>query len=110
MVSDSTNTTATVAGNASSRAYRGARLLRHNGREVFLTGVNFGNVQFLPFEGNPYGYPAAELRGILQAGLADIAATGANSIRFLLHIDGSRSPTWGPAGVSFYKFGGTYRR
>lgn len=102
VVPDSTNTTAAVpaAGNASSRASNGARLLRHNGKEVFLTGVNLGNVQFLPFEGNPYGYLAAELQGILQAGLAEVAATGANSIRFWLHIDGSRSPTWGPAEVS----------
>jgi hypothetical protein len=52
-------------------------------------------VQFLPFEGNPYGYTAAEMRGILDTNFADIAATGANSVRFWLHIDGSRSPTWG---------------
>jgi hypothetical protein len=25
------------------------RLLKHNGEEIFLTGVNLGNVQFLPF-------------------------------------------------------------
>lgn len=73
-----------------------AGLLKHNGHPIFLTGVNIGNVQFIPFEGNPYGYPADRLRGILGQALADIAATGANSIRFWLHIDGSRSPAWGP--------------
>jgi hypothetical protein len=70
-------------------------LLQHNGRELFLTGVNLGNVQFLPFEGNPYGVPADELRSVLDKALGEIAATGANSVRFWLHIDGSRSPTWG---------------
>lgn len=71
------------------------RLLQHNGQNIFLTGVNLGNVQFLPFEGNPYGYTAAEMRGILDANFADISATGANSVRFWLHIDGSQSPSWG---------------
>jgi hypothetical protein len=70
-------------------------MLQHNGRDIFLTGVNLGNVQLLPFEGNPYGLPAAELRSLVGSTLADIAATGANSVRIWLHIDGSRSPSWG---------------
>jgi hypothetical protein len=70
-------------------------MLQHNGKDIFLTGVNLGNVQFLPFEGNQYGMPAAELRSMLGRALADISATGANSVRFWLHIDGRRSPTWG---------------
>jgi hypothetical protein len=70
-------------------------MLQHNGRDIFLTGVNLGNVQLLPFEGNPYGLPAAELRSLVNSALAEIAATGANSVRFWLHIDGSRSPSWG---------------
>jgi hypothetical protein len=70
-------------------------MLQHNGRDIFLTGVNLGNVQFLPFEGNPYGMPAAELRRVLNQALAEIAATGANSVRFWLHIDGSRGPSLG---------------
>lgn len=73
-----------------------AQLLAHQGQSLFLTGMNLGNVQFLPFEGNPYGYTADQMRGILAAALRDIAATGSNSIRLWLHIDGSRSPAWGP--------------
>jgi hypothetical protein len=75
-------------------------MLQHNGRDIFLTGVNLGNVQLLPFEGNPYGLPAAELRSMVDSALAEIAATGANSVRFWLHIDGSRSPSWGIDQVS----------
>lgn len=70
-------------------------LIRHNGQDLFLTGVNIGSIQFLPFEGNPYGYSAGQMRAVLNNALADIAATGANSVRFWLHIDGSRSPNWG---------------
>jgi len=71
------------------------QLLTHRGQSLFLTGMNLGNVQFLPFEGNPYGYTADQMRGILAGALRDIAATGSNSIRLWLHIDGSRSPAWG---------------
>jgi hypothetical protein len=70
-------------------------MLRHNGKDIFLTGVNLGNVQFLPFEGNPYGYTPDQMCSVLATAFADIAATGANSFRFWLHIDGSRSPSWG---------------
>ncbi|WIA16053.1 hypothetical protein OEZ85_012780 [Tetradesmus obliquus] len=70
-------------------------LLQHNGRNLFLTGVNLGDVQFLPFEGNQYGLTADALRSVLDQAFAEIAATGANSVRFWLHIDGRRSPSWG---------------
>jgi hypothetical protein len=57
--------------------------------------VNLGNVHFLPLAVNPYGYSPERMRAVLDAGLADIAATGANCIRLWLHIDGRLSPTWG---------------
>jgi hypothetical protein len=68
--------------------------LTHNGQELFLTGVNLGNVQFLPFAGNPYGYSVQQMQSLLQVAFAELAAAGANSVRFWLHIDGSRSPAW----------------
>jgi hypothetical protein len=92
---DTDSVLAAAAARPRSTAPTSAGLLKHNGEDIFLTGVNLGNVQFLPFEGNPYGYTAAEMRNILDTNFADIAATGANSVRFWLHIDGSRSPTWG---------------
>jgi hypothetical protein len=66
-----------------------------DGQRAFLSGVNLGNVHFVPFAANPYGYTAARMRAILDGALADIAATGANSVRFWLHIDGRTSPSWG---------------
>jgi hypothetical protein len=67
-------------------------LFDHRGQKLFLTGVNIGNVQFLPFEGNPYVHSADELRNMLRKAFADLKASGLNSYRFWLHIDGSRSP------------------
>lgn len=71
------------------------QLFQHQGQALFLTGVNLGNVQLLPFDGNPYGYSAAELKVKLKEAFAALHAAGANSFRVWLHIDGSRSPTFG---------------
>ncbi len=69
-------------------------LFEHNGQKLFLVGENLGNVQFLPFAQSPYVHSGPELKGILRAAFQDLAASGANSIRFWLHIDGSQSPLW----------------
>ena len=72
----------------------GPRLLEHRGKKLFLTGVNLGNVQFLPFNRSPYTHSPEELKEMLKKAFADLSASGVNSIRFWLHIDGSLSPTW----------------
>jgi len=69
-------------------------LFEHNGRKLFLVGENLGNVQFLPFDKSPYVHSGPELKSILRASFQDLAASGANSFRFWLHIDGSQSPLW----------------
>ncbi len=72
-------------------------LIEHNGKKLFLTGVNLGNIQLLPFKDAPYVHSEAELKSMLRKAFADLKASGANSFRFWLHIDGSRSPSFGPA-------------
>ncbi len=67
-------------------------LFEHKGRKIFLTGVNLGNVQLLPFKNAPYSHSETELKDMLRKAFADLQASGANSFRFWLHIDGSRSP------------------
>ncbi len=68
------------------------QLFEHRGQKIFLTGVNLGNVQFLPFQNNPTIHKPDELRAMLRKAFADLSASGVNSYRFWLHIDGSRSP------------------
>ncbi|HET9240799.1 MAG TPA: hypothetical protein VFO10_26275 [Oligoflexus sp.] len=75
-------------------------LFEHKGQKIFLTGVNLGNVQFLPFRNAPYSHSEAELKEMLRKAFADLKATGANSFRFWLHIDGSRSPSFTNGQVS----------
>ncbi len=77
-------------------------LFEHRGKKLFLTGVNIGNIQFLPFSQSTYTHSAAELKEILRKAFADLKASGTNSVRFWLHIDGSQSPTWatGESGAS----------
>jgi len=75
-------------------------LFEHKGRKIFLTGVNLGNVQFLPFRDAPYNHTEAELKELMKKAFADLKATGANSFRFWLHIDGSRSPLFQRGQVS----------
>jgi hypothetical protein len=75
-------------------------LFEHKGQKIFLTGVNLGNVQFLPFRNAPYTHSEAELKELLRKAFADLRATGANSFRFWLHIDGSRSPSFTNGQVS----------
>ncbi|HYX36422.1 MAG TPA: hypothetical protein VE954_25225 [Oligoflexus sp.] len=75
-------------------------LFEHRGQKIFLTGVNLGNVQFLPFRNAPYAHTEAELKELLRQAFADLKATGANSFRFWLHIDGSRSPQFQNGQVS----------
>lgn len=84
---------------ATTAAPSTANLITHNNQSLFLTGVNLGNVIFVPFANNSYGLTAQQMRDTLSAAFADIAATGANSIRFWLHIDGSASPSWGTVQV-----------
>ncbi len=73
----------------------GPELLEHKGQKVFLTGTNIGNVQFIPFRNSPYAHSEAELKAMLRKAFADLKDSGANSFRFWLHIDGSRSPSFG---------------
>jgi hypothetical protein len=75
-------------------------LFEHKGQKIFLTGVNLGNVQFLPFRNAPYAHSEAELKDMLRKAFADLRASGANSFRFWLHIDGSRSPSFANGQVS----------
>lgn len=75
-------------------------LFEHQGKKIFLTGVNLGNVQFLPFRTAPYTHTEAELKDLMRKAFADLHATGANSFRFWLHIDGSRSPLFQAGQVS----------
>jgi hypothetical protein len=71
-----------------------------DGRPLFMYGVNIGNVKFLPFSrATQYSQSPAELRSILEGALRDISETGANTVRFWLHIDGSSSPEFGPDGL-----------
>jgi hypothetical protein len=71
-----------------------------DGRQLFMYGVNLGNVKFLPFSrATQYSQSPAELRAILEGALRDISETGANTVRFWLHIDGSSSPDFGPDGL-----------
>ncbi|MCX6131461.1 MAG: hypothetical protein NTX25_20670, partial [Proteobacteria bacterium] len=74
-------------------------LFEHKGRKLFLTGVNLGNVQFLPFRNAPYAQSEAEIKDLLRKAFADLKASGANSFRFWLHIDGSRSPSFSKNGL-----------
>ncbi len=69
-------------------------LFEHKGQKIFLTGVNLGNVQFLPFRNAPYTHSEAELKEMLRTAFSDLKKSGANSFRFWLHIDGSRSPSF----------------
>ncbi|MCX6127764.1 MAG: hypothetical protein NTX25_01710 [Proteobacteria bacterium] len=69
-------------------------LFEHRGQKIFLTGTNLGNVQFIPFRNSPYTHSEAELKDMLRKAFADLKASGANSFRFWLHIDGSRSPSF----------------
>ncbi len=75
-------------------------LFEHQGQKIFLTGVNLGNVQFLPFRNAPYTHSEAELKEMLRNAFADLKKSGANSFRFWLHIDGSRSPSFQKGRVS----------
>ncbi len=69
----------------------------HNNKEIFLTGVNLGNVHLFPFEQNPYGLSSDELKETLVTAFSDLKNAGANSYRVWLHIDGSKSPSFNQA-------------
>ncbi len=69
-------------------------LLEHKGKKIFLTGVNLGNVNFLPFRNNPYSASPEEIKNLLRKAFKDLAESGVNSYRFWLHIDGSRTPSF----------------
>ncbi len=74
-------------------------LFEHRGKHIFLTGVNIGNVQFIPFKDNPYGSSEEEMRNLLRNAFKDLAASGVNSYRFWLHVDGSRNPSFDSKGT-----------
>jgi hypothetical protein len=77
---------------------KGQQLFTHKGKDLFLTGVNIGNVQFLPFSRAPYTHNEKELKQILVNAFKDLKDSGVNSIRFWLHIDGSENPEWSDKG------------
>ena len=65
----------------------------------FLLGYNMGNVRFLPFARAPLNHTADQLRAMIHDALDDMADSGANAVRFWLHIDGSTNPEFGPDGL-----------
>ena len=60
------------------------QLFEHRGQKLFLTGVNLGNIQFLPFKNAPYTHSESELKDLLRKAFADLKASGVNSFRFWL--------------------------
>lgn len=75
-----------------------SQLFEHRGKQIFLTGVNIGNIQFIPFRGNPYGKSEEEMKNLLRAAFKDLSQSGVNSYRFWLHVDGSRNPSFDLSG------------
>ncbi|MFW7379644.1 MAG: hypothetical protein ACOH5I_12600 [Oligoflexus sp.] len=83
-------------------------LIEHDGEQKFWSGINLGNVNFMPFSKAPYEFdlspyssalPASErkrlaVQSLLRKALKNLADHGTNSIRFWLHIDGSLSPSF----------------